>query len=275
MIELRSRSLLFVPGDDPAKLAKALAGDADAVIADLEDSVAPASKARARECVAEAFASASRPRRLVRINAAATDEFELDVALLTELAIDGIVLPKATPESVALLPAATPAVVALIETSRGLERARLVAECKSVIALALGGEDLRHELRQETRDDELEILFARSLLVVASAAAGVAAPIDVVHTRLDDLGGLERSARLARSLGFRGKFCIHPAQVPVVNRVFAPTASEVDWACGVLAAYERAEADGRGVLRVGGEMIDAPVIARARRVLNEAEGMTQ
>jgi citrate lyase beta subunit len=275
MIAVTFRSLLFVPGDDPAKLVKALASEADAVIADLEDSVAPASKARAREGVAAAFSTDSRPRRLVRVNAAETDEFEQDMELIAQLNIDGIVLPKATPESVALLPAGAPPVIALIETGRGLDRSRAVAEYEGVVALALGGEDLRHELRQETRPDELEILFARSALVVSSAAAGVAAPIDVVHTRLDDLDGLERSASLARSLGFRGKFCIHPAQVPIVNRVFAPTAFELDWAHRVVAAYEASEAHGRGVLSLDGEMIDAPVIARARRVLNDSEGITQ
>jgi citrate lyase beta subunit len=133
--------------------------------------------------------------------------------------------------------------------------------------LVLGAADLGAELGLEPRPDELEILYARSKVVVDSAAAGIRAPIDVVHLDVRDREGLERSARFARSLGFRGKVCIHPDQVAVVNSAFAPDADEVEWAQRVVEAFERGEREGRGAVALEGTMVDLPVVERARRIL--------
>jgi citrate lyase beta subunit len=260
------RSLLFAPGDDERKLTGALASEADGVVADLEDAVAPAEKAAARETVARV-----RPP-IVRVNGAHTPWFADDLALVAELPLDAVVLPKADPESVAALGPEGPPAIAIVETAQGLRLAYETASSPRVVALVLGAVDLGAALGLEPRPDGLEILHARSKVVVDSAAAGIRPPFDVVHLDLDDDAGLEEESRFARSLGFRGKACIHPRQVPIVNRIFAPSEQEIAWARRVVAAYERGIGEGRGVLALNGSMVDLPVVERARRVLAEAEG---
>ena len=210
--------------------------------------------------------------RLVRINGADTALFEDDLRAIEELSLDAVVLPKATPEAVRALGPGGPRVLAIAETAAGLRLAYEIARDERVFALALGAADLGAELGLEPRADGQEILYARSKLVVDSAAAGVRAPFDVVHLDVRDDAGLAEEARLARSLGLRGKLCIHPAQVAVINRVFAPTAGEVAWAERVLHAFEAGLAEGRGAVGMDGAMIDLPVVERARNVLAEAKG---
>jgi citrate lyase beta subunit len=232
----------------------------------------PAEKDAARELVAHVLAETpARGARLVRVNPPGTAWFEDDLAAAAELDLDAIVLPKATPDTVAELDGDRPPLLALVETAQGLRLAYETATSPRVAALALGAADLGAELGLEPRADGLEILFARSQVVRDSAAAGLRPPFDVVHLDVRDDEGLEAEALLARSLGFRGKLCIHPAQVPVVNRVFAPTRDELDWARSVLEAYEQGRRDGRGAVALDGSMIDLPVVERARRVLSEAE----
>jgi citrate lyase beta subunit len=210
--------------------------------------------------------------RVVRINGAETEWFADDVALTGELELDAVVLPKATPESVEALGPEGPPVIAIVETAQGLRVAYETAASPRVELLMLGSVDLGVELRLEPRPDGLEILYARSQLVVDSAAAEVGAPIDVVHLDFRDLAGLEKSARFARSLGFGGKACIHPDQVAIVNRVFAPESEDVEWARRVVEAYERGEREGKGAVALEGTMVDLPVVERARQVLAEAKG---
>jgi citrate lyase subunit beta/citryl-CoA lyase len=140
-----------------------------------------------------------------------------------------------------------------------------------VAALLLGAVDLGAELGLQPRPDGLEILYARSKVVVDSAAAGIRPPFDIVHLEVTDTEGLEEECRLARSLGFRGKACIHPRQLETVSRVFAPTDAELEWAQRVVDAYERESGEGRGVFALNGTMVDLPVVERARRILAEAE----
>ena len=234
-------------------------------MADLEDAVAPAQKDAARELVAEL-----RPA-VVRVNGADTQWFADDLALVAESKADAVVLPKATPDAVAALGADGPPVVAIVETAAGVRLAYETASADRVAALLLGAVDLGAELGLEPRPDGLEILYARSQVVVDSAAAGIRPPFDIVHLDVKDDTGLEAECRLARSLGFRGKACIHPAQLETVHRVFAPTDSEVEWAKRVVEAYEREAGEGRGVFALNGSMVDLPVVERARRILAEAE----
>ena len=255
------RSLLFAPGSDERKLRKALEAGADLVVADLEDGVAPERKGEARELVARV-----RPHA-VRVNGVDTPWFQDDLALLRGLQLDAVMLPKASPESVAALGDEGPPVIAIVETAQGLRLAFETASRPRVAALMLGTADLGAELGLEPREDELEILYARSKVVVDSAAAGVGPPIDVVHLDFRDLAGLERSARFARSLGFGAKACIHLDQVPVVNSVFASDADEVEWARRVVEAFERGKREGRGAVALEGTMVDLPVVERARRIL--------
>lgn len=229
-------------------------------MADLEDGVAPDRKEHARELVARL-----RPR-VIRVNGAGTQWFANDLALAAELELDAIVLPKATPDAVAALPDGPP-VIAIVETAQGLRLAYETAACRRVALLLLGAADLGAELRLEARPDGLEILFARSKVVADSAAAAIRPPLDVVHLDTRDGDGLAASARFARSLGFGGKACVHPDQVAIVNRVFAPEAGDVEWARKVVAAFEQGEREGRGAVALEGTMVDLPVVERARQVL--------
>jgi citrate lyase subunit beta/citryl-CoA lyase len=235
------------------------------VVADLEDAVTPDRKETARELVLR-----MRPR-VVRVNGPGTDWFEDDLAAVAEIELDALVLPKATREAVAALGQDGPPVIAIVETAQGVRLAYETACSPRVIALIFGAVDLGAELGLDPRPDGLEILYARSKVVLDSAAAGIRPPFDIVHLDLDDDAGLEEECRLARSLGFRGKVCIHPQQVPIVNRVFAPSEAEIEWARQVIEAYEAETGEGRGVLALNGAMVDLPVVERARRVLAEAE----
>ena len=183
-------------------------------------------------------------------------------------------LPKATPGAVAELGPSGPPVIAIVETAEGLRLAYDTASAPRVAALLLGAADLGAELGWEPRPDGLEVLYARSKVVADSAAARIRGPFDIVHLDTRDDAGLEAAARFARSLGFRGKACIHPAQVEVVNRVFLPEADSVVWAQRVVDAAEAGEREGRGAVALDGEMIDAPIVERARRILTEAKGGT-
>ena len=233
-------------------------------MADLEDAVAPSEKEAVREVVARV-----RPP-VVRVNGADTRWFEDDLALVRELEPDAIMLPKATPDAVAALGDAGPPVIALVETAAGVRAAFELASAPRVEALLLGAVDLGAEVGLEPRADGLELLYARSKVVLDSAAAGIRPPFDVVHLDVRDDEGLEAECRLARSLGLRGKACIHPAQLAIVHRVFAPSETEIEWARKVVDAYRRETAEGRGVFALDGAMVDRPVVERARRVLAES-----
>jgi citrate lyase beta subunit len=267
-----ARSLLFAPGNDERKLEKALAAGADAVVADLEDAV-PATEKEAARTVARRVLGGAATASLVavRVNAAGTEHWGADLQAVADLELDALVLPKATPEAVGALGPDGPPVVAIVETALGVRHAYETARLPRVAALVLGAVDLGLELGLEPRADGQEVLYARSRLVLESAAAGLRSPFDLVHVDTRDDEGLEAEARLARSLGFRGKACIHPAQVAIVNRVFSPTGEERERARRVVEAYERALADGRGAVALDGEMIDLPVVERARRILAETE----
>ncbi len=215
------RSLLFFPGHELDAYDVALGSGADAIVADLEDLVPPERKAEARQLVATTLQRASgSAARLVRINAPETGLSEADLAAIGDLELDAIVLPKATPAAIAALGPAGPPLIAVIESAAGLRQAYEVAAEPRVAALALGAFDLAVDLRLERREDALELLYARSKLVVDSAAAGIRAPFDRVYPSLDDAAGLEADAVYARSLGFGGKNCMHASQPSVVNGVF-------------------------------------------------------
>lgn len=266
-----ARSFLFAPGSDERKLRKALEAGADAVVADLEDAVLVAEKAHARELVADVLGAPVDCLRLVRVNAAGSPWLDDDLAALDRLRPDAVVLPKATPEAARLLAGLALPVVAIVETAEGLARVHELARTPPVAVLQLGAVDLGLALGLEARPDGLELLVPRSSLVLASAAAGLRAPVDQVWVDLRDEPGLRDDCLRGRSLGFRGKACIHPAQVPVVHDAFAPAESELRRARDVVAAYDRAAAEGKGAVALGGELIDLPVVERARQLLADAK----
>ena len=269
----QARSLLFAPGSEESKLRKAFQAQADAVVADLEDAVAIPEKPSARKLASRLLGEiSSTSLKMIRINGVGTPFWEHDLAALEGVPLDAIVLPKATPEAVEALGSAGPPVIAIVETAQGLRLAYETARAPRVAALVLGAVDLGLELGLEPRPDGLEVLLARSQVVLDSAAAGIRSPFDLVHLAPRDDAGLEAECRLARSLGFRGKACIHPAQIGVVNRVFSPREEELARARRIVDAYERGVAEGRGAVALDGEMIDLPVVERARQLLADAKG---
>lgn len=272
-----ARSFLFVPGDRPERFAKALASGADAVILDLEDAVAPAAKEGARAAIAQAWATltaAQRSQVLLRTNAAGTPWQDGDCALAAQLAtqgLGGLVPAKAeSAEDLAALAQACPgvAILPLIESARGLEALPAIARAPQVLRLVFGHLDFQSDLGMACGPDEAELLPARWAVVLQSRLAGLAAPVDGVTTALDDPAILSADTQRSRRLGFGAKLCIHPAQVLGMHRALAPSAAECDWARRVLAAVEAAgNGPGAGAIRVDGRMVDAPVIALARRHL--------
>jgi citrate lyase subunit beta/citryl-CoA lyase len=163
-------------------------------------------------------------------------------------------------------------VLAIVETARGVRLSYETAATQRVAGLILGGADLGAPLWVETRTDGHEILYARSKLVVDAADAGVRPPIDVVHLDVKDDEGLRAECRLARSLGMRGKACIHPGQVEIVNEAFAPTEDELGWAREVLEAMTEVARDGRGAVVVRGALVDRALVERAERILADVRG---
>jgi citrate lyase subunit beta/citryl-CoA lyase len=268
----RWRSVLFVPGNDARRLRRALTTEAHLVVADWEDGTPPAEKVAARELTRRLYGEtpAGGPARAVRVNAAGTGFHTDDIGALAGLRLDAVVLPKASPAALAAFPEEAPPVLAIVETALGLRDVRAIAESGRAACLALGAIDLGIDLGTQWRPDGQEVLLARSKLVLESACAGLRAPLDQVLPALDDAEQLAAEVALARSLGLRGKLCIHPRQLEAVNTGFGPTSAEVAWARELVDAFERAEADGRGALAVRGEMVDLPVVERARRVLGEA-----
>ncbi len=287
------RSVLFVPGNKPRMLEKARTLPADAVILDLEDAVPPGEKAAARAMVRRALESGPYgPRVILRVNALSTGLVEADLEGAFALGVDAVCLPKAdTPADVDLLgsmlaaleqarglPVGAVGILLMVETALGVLNAYGMAVAgaehggRRVRALCLGGEDLAWDLGAVRTRDGAEIAYAWAHLVLAARAAGAAA-IDTVYTDLTDPEGLLAEARQARQLGYSGKLLIHPAQIEPVHQAFAPSEEEVAHARRVLEAFEAAETRGEGVIALDGQMIDAPVVARARKVLGLIDGM--
>lgn len=283
------RSLLFVPGDSPRKQEKGLEVGADALILDLEDSVALAEKPKAREIAAGFLARmrgvAGRPTLYVRVNALDTGLTEDDLAAVMPHAPDGIMLPKAEGGlSVAHLGGR----LAVHEAEHGLtdgatrilpiatETARAVFSLQSLpgssprlSGVTWGAEDLSADIGAETNRGEdggwtAPFRLARNLTLMAAAAAEVDA-IDTINAQFRDLDGLARECREARRDGFVGKMAIHPAQVAIINEAFTPTEAAIAQARRVVAAF--AAAPGVGVVGIDGEMVDRPHLRRAERLL--------
>ena len=260
-----ARSYLFVPGDRPERFDKAWASDADEIIIDLEDAVAPAGKEQARHSVAGWLD----PRRPVgrRVNAVDSAWFEDDLRLACEPGLAGIVLPKAEAVPDALLgllqQGRIGGVIALIETAEGLRCAREIAATPGVRRLAFGSIDFQVDLGIEGDGDEL--LFFRSQLVWQSRLAGLPAPIDGVATAIDDDTLVRAQALHSRRLGFGARLCIHPRQLAPVHEAFTPAAAERAWARRVMAALE---ASGGAAVAVDGRMVDRPVWLQAQRIAN-------
>ena len=269
------RSVLFSPGDRPELMRKAPAAGADTVVFDLEDAVAPARKSEARSAVADVLTDPAfdpDAEVCVRVDAdAGTAADDLDAVLDGDPRLDSVMVPKAASAAgvreIAELIAARGAdlpLVALCESARGVLAADEIAAVPAVDAVAFGAEDLAADIGATRTEGGEEVSHARQRVVLAAGAADVDA-IDTVFTDVEATDRLAEETATAAQLGYDGKMAVHPAQVEVINEAFTPDPEEVEWAERVLAAREAA--DDRGVVRVDDEMIDAPLVARAERVV--------
>ena len=264
------KTFLFVPANRPERIDKALASGADAVIVDLEDAVAPEAKDAARQALVGWLAAAgdSQPV-LVRVNAVDTPWHAADLTVCRASGVAAVMLPKAeTAADMERVHATTgKPILPIIESALGVHHVLPIAQAPGCARLVFGKLDLAIDLGLEPADDDREELVFqayRAQLVLASRLAGLASPVDGVFTALDDSAGLSAYARRARRDGFGALLLIHPRQATPVAAALAPTAQELAWARRVMAAT--VEGSGNAAV-VDGRMIDAPVIARARRML--------
>ena len=287
------RSLLFVPADGGSKLDKAFGSGADAIILDLEDSIAPERKEAAREACLEYLNAvrdrAGRPRLLVRINGLETGLTDADLAAIVPGRPDAILFPKAeggasvvhvdakltAQEAITGVPeGATKILAQSVESARGLFLAGTFRDASPrLIGMTWGPEDLSSEVGAETNreaDGNLTEPYrlARSMCLFGAAVAKMPA-IETIHVDFRNLDALRRDTELARRDGFTGRLAIHPAQVPVINEVFTPSAEQIEKAKAIVAAF--AAKPGAGTVGIGGKMYDRPHLVRAQRLLDSAK----
>ena len=272
MALLNPRSYLFVPGNRPDRFPKACAAGADAVVLDLEDSVAPADKSKARLAI-DAWLTPAQPVML-RVNTSDCEWFLEDLSLSRKPGIAGVLVPKAERvEEIGLIAEAFGSEVPIlpqIETAQGFRNALALAGAGQVKHLLFGSIDFQLDLGMTAEEDEL--LYFRSQLVLDSRLAGIQPPVDGVTTDIHSAELVRADSLRAKRLGFSGKMCIHPKQVPVVNECFAPSAEEVGWARRVVEACSEARG---AAISVDGKMVDRPVLTRAEVILAAAERLRQ
>jgi len=284
------RSWMFVPGHRQKMIDKALGLNVDAIMLDIEDGVAPNEKDTARKLIGEALGhpkAPNTPARFVRINAIGHARMDADLEAVVRPGLEGLVCPKVETDDevrkvdsilsecepkLKMAPGGVKLLIA-IESPRGLLNAPAIATCSPrVCGLMFGAEDFGRELGLPTsREGEArDMLYARSAMVIAAAAAHVQA-IDGVWVDLKDPEGLVGFARQSRRLGFSGMSLIHPSQIDPINSHFSPTAEEINYAREVVTAFEEANARGDGSIALGGQLIDRPIVERARRTLEMAK----
>lgn len=266
-------------------ILKARDSAVDALILDLEDAITPEQKIEARAMVARLLNEIDFGGKQIfaRINSLATEWGLEDARAVAAVGVPGIIIPKC--ESVEDVTIIAPILqsryhqpiggqarklLCLIETPRGVFDSRQIAESNELVAgLMFGAADLSRELGATLSEDETEVLFARSHVLLAARAAGVAA-YDSPHFAIDDLEGLRRRCQSARNLGYDGKAIIHPSHIGIVNEVFTPTPEQIAEAERVVAAMAAAQAEGRGATKLDGRMIDQVHLSAARKVLERA-----
>jgi len=280
------RSLLFVPGNKANMLTKALGLTPDAFVPDMEDSVPVAEKANARETIAKFLPQlAARGVPVIpRVNSLDTEWLEADLAAVVGREIFGISVGKvrnaddisAISQRIGTLERRAGLAVGSLKLLPWIETAEAIVNCNAIcraseriVAVAFGGEDFTNDMGIERLEDESQVAFARQSLCVTARATHVLA-LDTPYFKLRDPDGLARNAQHAKSIGFKGKFAIHPEQIGALNECFSPSAQEVAHAERIVAAFEEAERRGRGSTSLDGWVIDVPVVKRARALLELA-----
>ncbi|MBS0315257.1 MAG: CoA ester lyase [Proteobacteria bacterium] len=270
------RSMLYVPGDKPRAIEKARTLPCDGIIFDLEDAVAPEAKEIARQTITEAVRAGGYGRRelILRVNGIGSDWLADDCALAAALPVDGVLIPKVEDEgAVRHIEALVPdkAIWCMIETPLGVLRAGQIGGASDRLAgFVAGTNDLVKELRARHMPDRAPLLTSLSLILLGARAHGLAA-IDGVHLGLDDPEGFEASCRQGVELGFDGKTVVHPSTIEPANRIFGPSATEVEKARAIVAAWAQARADGKGVARIGGAMVEQLHVDEAQRLIDLAD----
>lgn len=286
-----NRSFLFAPGNVARRVEKALTLEADAIIVDLEDSVALAEKAATRKSVAEALRRPRRGRGYVRVNAPSSEFCYRDLVETLHRQVDGVLVPKI--ESAADLHAVdwlmanlerefgvepgTLDLIPQIETAAGVQRVDRILQARSlrpykgpwrVKRVAFGGADYAHQLGLTVGMDEAELADARARVVLSSRAAGLEGPLDSPWFHFREAEGFARALERSRRSGFQGRLCVHPDQLGPVNAAYLPSAAELERAERIVAAFRDAEARGEAAVQLDGEMIDYPVAYRAQALID-------
>jgi citrate lyase subunit beta / citryl-CoA lyase len=284
------RSLLFCPANEPRKVRRLSGSGADAVVLDLEDAVADSQKVAARTSAREALPTLTSVLRSVRVNAFETGLTAGDVAAVVCPDLDAIVLPKAETvqdmrrldrliakaEAANGVAAGSVGVIAIVETCAGIAAALEVAgSSPRLITLVFGSGDLATDLGLPTVRGDLSaaLAYGRAKIVYDARAAGLPPPLDGPFLKIRDQAALEEDCMVSRSLGHRGRICIHPDQVPVVNRVFGPDPDEVVFARKVIDAFAQAERTGSAAIAVDGVFVDYPIVYKAERIVALAESI--
>jgi citrate lyase subunit beta/citryl-CoA lyase len=283
------RSALFVPGNRPDRVDKAVATAADRVIIDLEDAVAVSQKKEARALVRDKVIAHKDRGVLVRINGLETDFFMDDLEAVVVKELGGLVLPKTENshqvgkihrllvdfEKKQGLQAGSTAAILLTESALGVQNifqiSSAVIDLNREFLIALGAADYALDMGIEITRDGGELMYPRSRIAVACRAAGIASPLDTPFMiDIKDIDALKNDARRAKQLGFQGKLCIHPNQIEACHAIFTPTGEEIDFAQRVVDAFEADEAGGSAAIQVDGKFVDYPVVERSRRILRLA-----
>lgn len=293
------RSWMFVPGDRQRMIDKALSLPVDAIMMDIEDGVAPMQKEAARQQIGASLDQVSEllktnagyrtPARFARVNAVGSERFIQDLKAVVRSGLEGLVIPKVDSiEQIRIvedelgraeiahhMPGGTVDLLIAIETPIGLFNAYQIATSSPrVMGLMFGAEDFTREMNLPVRREAeaVDMIYARSALATAAAAAHIQA-VDGVWVDLKDTDGLRRFARQARRLGMSGISIIHPSQIDEANAAFTPSAEDIAYAQEVLAAFEGAQARGEGAIAFRGQLLDFPIVDRARQTIVLAKSL--
>ena len=281
------RTMIFLPGNNPAMVKDAGIYGADSIMFDLEDAVSMAEKDAARDLVYEALQTQDYgdAELVVRVNGQDTPYYANDVRAMVKAGIDVVRLPKAEDaEMVKKLDADITAaekefgreegstmLMAAIESAKGVINAYQIASASDrMMGIALSAEDYTTDMKTHRYPDGAELEFARNMVLHAARAAGVAA-FDTVFTNMNDTEGFYRETEYIHQLGFDGKSLVNPRQIPMVNKVYEPTKKEIENAKNVENAIKEAKLKGSGVISMNGQMVDRPVVLRAERVMRLAK----
>lgn len=280
------RSLLYIPGNNPGMIQNCAIYGSDGVLLDLEDSISITEKDAARKLVKHALKTLDfgTVERVVRINGRDTPFFERDLGEIIPARPDAVRIPKIdSPDDIGAadgiitrleeengMERGSVRIHAMLETARAIVNASAIASSSPrILGLTIGGQDLAADLGIKITREGLEMLYARSAVVLAAKAAGLLA-FDTVYTDIDDLDGLREQAAMSVALGFSGKAAIHPSQIAVIHEAFRPDEKDVRKAERIVRGAREAKERGLGVVAVDGRMVDAPVVAQAQRTLELA-----